>query len=93
MHINSPGGTGPRPHVHEAAEEIFFLLSGQVTFHTEEAGFQASAGDLIHVPRGTMHHFVVDSDDATYLAFYAPGGDERGLREAAVPEEDAGDIN
>lgn len=93
MHIHSPGGTGPRPHLHEAAEEVFFLLSGQVTFHTGEAEFHASGGDLIHVPRGTTHHFVVDSDDATYLAFYVPGGDERGFREAAVSEEDAGDTN
>jgi quercetin dioxygenase-like cupin family protein len=87
MHIDSPHGTGPRPHVHEEAEEAFFLLRGRVTFHVADQEFQASAGEFVHVPRGTLHHFVVDSDEATYLAFYAPGGEERGFREVGVPEE------
>lgn len=45
-----------------------------------------SAGDMVHVPRGATHHFVVVSTTARYLAGYAPGGEEQAFKEAAAAE-------
>src|SRR5262245_61090543 len=80
MEIVSPPGSGPRPHVHEDAEEAFYLLDGELTFHAGNVSFDVAPGDMVHVPRGTMHFFTVKERPAKYLALYAPGGAERGFQ-------------
>jgi len=77
MEIVSPTDSGPIAHVHEDAEEAFYGLDGDLTFHVGEQSFEVSTGDLVHVPRGTVHYFTVKERPAKYLALYAPGGEER----------------
>jgi quercetin dioxygenase-like cupin family protein len=85
MEILSPRETGPRPHVHEDAEESFFLLDGEVEFDVNGTVYLVRPGDFVHVPRRTLHHFRVVSETARMLASYAPGGEERDFIEAATP--------
>ena len=85
MEITSPQHTGAGPHVHELAEEHFLLLAGQVRFDVAEQSFLVEAGDFVHVPRGTVHHFTVITPEATMVATYSPAGEERALLDAVVP--------
>jgi len=89
MEIVSPPDSGPIPHVHVDAEEAFYVLDGDLTFHVGDQSFEVSTGDLVHVPRGTVHFFTVKERPAKYLALYAPGGEERKFQEAGLPDEPA----
>ena len=68
---------GPGPHTHSDAEEQFYVLEGTLTFQVGDQTFQASAGDFIHIPRGTVHSFTNSHLPAKLLAIYAPAGDEK----------------
>ncbi len=84
MEISSPPGTGPEPHVHDRAEEGFYVLDGGATFFISGDAIDARPGDWIHVPRGVVHAFRTTANGARYLAIYAPGSEEQGFREAAA---------
>lgn len=83
MEIVSPHGSGPRPHTHDAAEESFYLLDGEVEFEVDDVKYLVRPGDFIHVPRKAVHHFRVLSPTARMLASYAPGGEEQAFLDAA----------
>jgi mannose-6-phosphate isomerase-like protein (cupin superfamily) len=82
MEIVSPPDSGPIPHTHDDAEEAFYVLDGDLTFHVGDESFEVSTGDFVHVPRGTVHSFRVKGRPAKYLAVYAPGGEERRFQES-----------
>ena len=90
LEIESPADTGPNPHVHETAEEGFYLLAGEATFYVADAVIDARAGDWVHVPRGVRHHFTTGSTAVRYLALYAPAGEEQLFREAIESEPSEG---
>ena len=85
MVIVSPLGSGPGPHVHVEAEEAIYVLDGELTFRVGDEAYEATTGDLVHVPRGTVHDFTVGPRPARYFALFAPGGEEKRLQEETAP--------
>ena len=87
----APGG-GPPPHVHHQQEESFYLLQGKLTIHAAGRTYQASPGDFIHIPRGTVHSFRNDRTvDARMLVTVSPAGPaglEEFFEEAFYPATD-----
>lgn len=72
-----PPGGGPPPHIHNHADETFYLLNGELEFLEGERTFTARTGDLVFVPRGATHRFLnTGIRTATMLFFYTPGGPE-----------------
>jgi hypothetical protein len=67
-----PGKSGPPPHTHEQSDEVFYILEGQVHLQLGDAVSTAEAGQLVRVPRGVAHGFVVQSDHARFLNFFVP---------------------
>jgi quercetin dioxygenase-like cupin family protein len=67
-----PGQSGPPPHTHEQSDEVFYILEGQVHLQLGDAVSTAQAGQLVRVPRGVAHGFVVQSDHARFLNFFVP---------------------
>ena len=57
VHGSVPPGGGPPPHVHKHSDELFYILHGELTFVGGSDTFTAGAGDAVHLPRGTVHHF------------------------------------
>lgn len=47
-------------HIHEDSDELFYVIEG--SFHLESADglLQVSAGEFAIVPKGTLHHPVVN---------------------------------
>ncbi len=80
-------GSGPPPHVQHREEEAFWVLEGEYEFLIEGRTLTASAGALIHVPRGTLHtHRNLDEDVGRMLVTQTPGGlCERFFEEAGLP--------
>jgi quercetin dioxygenase-like cupin family protein len=69
-------GMGPPPHIHHLEDEQFYVLEGQLTYEVGDRTFQVSAGDFIHIPRGTVHSFMNGPKPARLLATFAPAGIE-----------------
>ncbi len=88
----APPGGGPPPHVHRHEEESFYLLQGTLTIQAGGQTFQASPGDFIHIPRGTVHSFRNDGNvDAKALVIVSPAGPaglEKFFEEAFYPVTD-----
>ena len=48
---------GPPPHMHTREDETFYVVEGKLEFVVGERTFSASAGSVVHGPRGLMHSF------------------------------------
>jgi quercetin dioxygenase-like cupin family protein len=73
----SPPNSGPPRHIHHAEDEIFCLTTGRCEFWVDGTIFNRSAGELMFVPRGTPHTFLVPSDGpCDHLTIFTPGGCE-----------------
>jgi quercetin dioxygenase-like cupin family protein len=87
----APGG-GPPPHLHHHEEESFYLLQGTLTIQAGGRTYQASPGDFIHIPRGTVHSFRNDGKvEAKMLVTVSPAGPaglEKFFEEAFYPATD-----
>ncbi len=82
-------GTGPPLHVHDDADELFYILEGRFTIFCGNEAFDARPRSLVYVPRGTPHRFVTGAEPGRMLLLYLPGGFEgyfldRAAREAAA---------
>jgi quercetin dioxygenase-like cupin family protein len=88
----APGG-GPAPHVHSREDESFYLQQGTLTLQLGDKPLQASAGDFIHIPRGTVHSFKnVGVENAKMLMVATPAGLENFFAEAFFPAADVAEI-
>jgi quercetin dioxygenase-like cupin family protein len=88
----APPGGGPPPHVHRFEDESFYILQGTVTLQAAGRTIQASPGDFIHIPRGTVHSFRNDGEvDAKALVIVSPAGPaglEKFFEESFYPVKD-----
>jgi mannose-6-phosphate isomerase-like protein (cupin superfamily) len=46
-------------HVHEASDELFFVIEGGFHLETEEGLHRVNAGEFVIVPKGVLHRPVV----------------------------------
>ena len=64
-------------HSHEDADEIFYVLDGELTFFVGEKRIEATAGAFVYLPRYIHHGFRVDSTEARVFNFVTPAGFEQ----------------
>lgn len=84
----SPGG-GPPLHTHAQEDESFYILEGEVQFTVDGRTFTATAGTMVHGPRGVSHRFTNVSDQmARMLIVSVPAGIERFFAEIGDPVSD-----
>ena len=74
--VDVPVGGGPRPHVHQKADEWFYVLQGDPVFHVNDRAIPLAEGDFVHIPMGTTHWFEVIDAPIKVLAGYSPAGEE-----------------
>jgi quercetin dioxygenase-like cupin family protein len=63
-----PGGVH-KVHAHEDAEQVFFVYEGYGKFLLGDDWFDISKGDLVYVPRNTVHAAKNTSDSTLILLF------------------------
>ena len=84
------GGTWVPAHIHEAVEEAWYVLEGELTFRIGDRTISAPAGSFVLVPRGTVHSFAnTGGGTARYLQLFSPGGMEHYFAERAALMRDA----
>ncbi|MBJ7330386.1 MAG: cupin domain-containing protein [Solirubrobacteraceae bacterium] len=82
-------GDGPPLHVHDAQDEAWLVLEGDLRFQLGEEISDAPSGTFVFVPRGVAHCFVsAGSAPARILVLFTPAGMEPFFdRFAALPTD------
>ena len=79
----NPPGFAPPLHRHAHEEEVFYVLEGAATFLCDGQEIAAVPGDLVHLPAGLPHTFIVDDTaPLRVLQITTPAGFEDFAREA-----------
>jgi len=85
----SAPGFGPPQHVHDAADEWFYILEGEVQFLVGNQTFHCSAGGFVFIPRGTVHAPKILGDSPAHLLCgFVPGGNELSFEKFAALGKD-----
>lgn len=72
-----PGGRMPPPHRHQANDEAYFVLDGEVEFRVGEDVVHGTNGTFILVTAGEVHTFGNTSEaSARLLVLHAPALDQ-----------------
>jgi Cupin domain len=64
---------------------VFYILEGEVQLQLGDVTSVAHAGQLVRVPQGTAHGFVVTSDEARFLNFFVPAAMDEMVAALSVP--------
>jgi quercetin dioxygenase-like cupin family protein len=60
-------------HKHDNDVESFYILEGEVSFFLDDKpGVRAISGAFVHIPKGTVHGFRIESETARYLILTTP---------------------
>lgn len=69
--------TGPPLHIHDAVDELFYVLEGTYAITCGDTVLATGLGDSVLVPRGTPHRFEPGAAGGRMLLLYIPGGFDR----------------
>ncbi len=84
------GGYHSVPHIHDA-EQIHFLVKGEIKIFTSEFGYDCKKGDFNITPRNIPHWAHVPTDDENILLqVHAPVLGSAANRKALLAEEERG---
>jgi quercetin dioxygenase-like cupin family protein len=87
---SAPIGFGPPRHQHNAEDEAFYLLDGEMVVHCGEKRWTVGAGDFVFLPRGIPHGFVVTGGPARGLQLTSPAGFEQFVSDIGRPATEPG---
>lgn len=68
------GPGGPPLHLHDAQDEIYFVLDGEYLFQVGERRVVVEAGGMIFLPRGVPHAFAQRGQSGRMLFMFTPAG-------------------
>ena len=92
-HLVEQRGSGPPLHVHHNADETFYVIDGELTIYVGDERIEAGPGDFVFGPQGVPHAYVARSEQAEFLATFAPASMDRFFEELGgipvVPGEPA----
>jgi mannose-6-phosphate isomerase-like protein (cupin superfamily) len=75
-----PHTTGPGAHLHEANDEVFYVIEGSPSLLVGDDWVTVSRGSFIRIPAGIEHDFENRSSErAGLLNFFIPGGFEKNM--------------
>ena len=64
--------TGDAIHIQSSHDEFVLILEGECGFRVGEETKRVTAGDLIFIPRDTVHGPIIDSGRIALLSIFAP---------------------
>lgn len=78
-------GFSPPAHVHQNEDQFFYVLEGELTVRVGDAEQRLGVGGTAWLPRGEVHTFRVESEEARLLEISTPAGFERFHIDAGAP--------
>lgn len=83
-----PPGGGPPSHIHTREDETFYVVDGRLEIHADGQVYDATAGDFVLIPRGTVHRFRNTGVHSTkLLIIFTPGGQEEFFLTVGTPAD------
>ena len=70
------GGRGSYGHRHPGQEEVYFVISGSVTFKVDEDVFEAAPQTAVRIGGGAYRSVHNDTDDEAQLLIFSPRREE-----------------
>lgn len=87
--LSVPPAGGPPPHIHHREDESFYIREGTLAIRVGDTTVNASPGDFIQVPRGTVHCFKnTGNTRARMLVTFTPAGMEKFFMQGFYPAGD-----
>lgn len=84
----APKGYSPPLHLHRAQDEIIHVLEGEFRIMVDDQEKRLKAGDILLIPKGTPHSFIIESpEDGRWLAITVGADYENFVRALARPAE------
>jgi quercetin dioxygenase-like cupin family protein len=81
--VSAPCGVGAPPHDHDFGES-YYVLAGSLSVTVAGQEIVLGAGELVHIPGGTVHGFKATSDSPTrFLILQSPGDCDEFFRACA----------
>ena len=85
FHLTVPPMSGPPLHVHTREDELFYILSGELTFQIDDARTAVNADTTVFAPRGIVHTYQNFSREASRLLIVVtPAGLDRFFEELSA---------
>lgn len=79
-------GAEPPPHIHHRTDETYYLLEGELAVLDGKRTYTATAGAIVHLPKGTLHAWRnATTQPARALLLITPAGFEGVIAEVGVP--------
>jgi quercetin dioxygenase-like cupin family protein len=86
-----PPGTFVPPHIHPTQDEFIYMLDGTFDLYLDGAWTQASAGDLVRMPKGLPRLLQQAGQARARIVLRLPGAaPARTVRSASQPHRSAG---
>ena len=82
------GGDVAPLHVHHREDERFLVIAGHARFVIGEESLDAGAGDLVFLPCGIPHAYLITSEAACLVGIVTPGGFESFFAAVGSPVSD-----
>ncbi|MBA3978886.1 MAG: cupin domain-containing protein [Nitrosopumilus sp.] len=72
LDVIHPPNVGPALHLHPKGSETFYIIKGDYEFILDGKSIKGKAGDVIYVPKGVPHRFVVGYNGGHALVISPP---------------------
>jgi quercetin dioxygenase-like cupin family protein len=72
LDVIHPPNLGPALHMHPKGPETFYIIDGEYEFILDDKTIMAKTGDMIFVPKGKPHRFVVGKNGGHALVISPP---------------------
>lgn len=69
----APAGFSPPKHVHPGDDELFYVLSGRVTFEIGDERITVTPGSTVYAPHGVPHSYVTEEETRSLIQVFKPG--------------------
>jgi mannose-6-phosphate isomerase-like protein (cupin superfamily) len=81
-----PAGFAPPPHIHQASDEAFLVMDGELDGFCGEQAWRAGPGSLVYLPHGIPHGFTVSgTGPGRIIVVVTPGGFDQFVTAAGEP--------
>lgn len=90
MEFLAPRNFGPPLHRHDAEDELFYIVDGELWLQCGDTEAVHGTGAVVWLPRGLPHTFQVLSETAKVFQVSTPGGFEQFVTALGEPTERLG---
>ena len=83
--VTTRPGEEPHTHVHDDVDEIFYVLSGSITFRCGRRSFKVEKNGFVYVPLGTPHTYKIHSRTVRLIGISSPSAFGDNIERTGTP--------